>query len=244
MNRLCKLMLTATLAAAAAGAQGRDPLLDMLRIQADIERRLITADFATLDRVGEQLRGASDRLLRLTDDLLRAHKEGEEVGTFNARSADLRRAEAEVTDLVAAAQQLRATIAARRGYLEQVEAQLRQLEETSPASKDELSGRWNVVVEPGGQKGVFDLRLEGTLVSGVYQLAGGWKGSLRGTLIGGAVRLERIDAQLGFAAVYMGRLLTRGNERRLEGAWEATNLAAGMPSAGTWVGRRETKATP
>jgi hypothetical protein len=96
-----------------------------------------------------------------------------------------------------------------------------------------------VAIEPGGLKGAFDIHVDGTLVSGVYQLAGGWKGSLRGTLIGGSVRLERIDAQLGFAAVYHARLVTRGGEKRLEGTWDATNLAAGMPASGSWVGRRE-----
>jgi len=94
-------------------------------------------------------------------------------------------------------------------------------------------------VEPGAMKGTFDLRLDGSLATGVYQLSGGWRGSLRGTLIDGSVRLERIDSQQGFCAVYTGRLVARGNEKRLEGTWEATNLAAGMPAAGTWMGRRE-----
>jgi hypothetical protein len=102
-----------------------------------------------------------------------------------------------------------------------------------------LSGRWSVVMEPGSLKGTFDLRLDGSVVTGVYQLSGGWRGSLRGTLIDGNVRLERIDSQQGFNAVYSGRLITRGNEKRLEGTWDATNLAVGMPVSGTWVGRRE-----
>jgi len=98
-----------------------------------------------------------------------------------------------------------------------------------------------VAVEPGALRGTFDLRLDGSVVTGVYQLSGGWRGSLRGTLIDGTVRLERIDSQQGFNAVYSGRLVTRGNEKRLEGTWDATNLAAGMPASGTWVGRRETR---
>ena len=100
---------------------------------------------------------------------------------------------------------------------------------------------WNVAIEPGGLKGNFDLRLDGTIVTGVYQLSGGWKGSLRGTFIDGSVHLERIDTQQGFVATYDGRLVVRGGEKRLEGSWQATNLAAGLPGAGTWVGRRESK---
>jgi len=75
----------------------------------------------------------------------------------------------------------------------------------------------------------------------VYQLSGGWKGSLRGTFIDGDVRLERIDSQQGFVAVYTGRLVTRDTEKRLEGTWDATNLAAGLPTSGTWVARREVR---
>jgi len=220
-------------------AQGRDPVIETLRLQVDIEKRLLAGDFVSLERTVGQLRAATDRMLRLADDLLRAEREGEDTSSLAARSTDLRRAESEICELTAAAQQLRATIAARRGLLEQVTAELKQLELAAPAGRDELSGRWTVAIEPGGLRGSFDLLLDGTLVSGVYQLSGGWKGSLRGTFIGGTVRLERIDAQLGFAAVYSARLVQRGAEKRLEGTWDATNLAAGMPVSGTWVGRRD-----
>jgi hypothetical protein len=220
-------------------AQGRDPVIEVLRLQVDIEKRLLAADYATMERGVGQLRAASDRMVRLAEDLLRAEKEGEATESLTARSTDLRRSEAEVAELMSASQQIRATILARRGLLQQIEAELKQLEESAPAGRDELSGKWSVVIEPGGLKGTFDLLLDGTLVSGVYQLSGGWKGSLRGTLVGGTVRLERIDAQLGFAAVYNARLVTRGGEKRLEGTWDATNLTAGMPVSGTWVGRRD-----
>ena len=139
---------------------------------------------------------------------------------------------------MAAAQQVRATLAARRGTLEQLQAELARLEAGSKGS-DELSGRWYVAIEPGGLKGTFDLELSGTIVTGVYSLAGGWRGSLRGTLIGQNIRLERIDAQLGFVAVYTGRLVTRGEEKRLEGRWDSTNLVAGGAVSGSWTARRE-----
>jgi len=239
MKRASLLAIVALVLPGWANAQGRDPVLEVFRTQAEVERRLLAADLATLATVQDQLRGASDRLLRLGDDLLRAQKDGEDVGSFVARSTDLRHAEVEMESLMANARQLRSTIGARRAYLEQVQAEIKRMEEASQAVPDELSGRWLVAIEPGGLTGSFDLRLDGTLVTGVYQLSGGWRGSLRGTLIGGDLHLERIDSQQGFVAVYNGRLVTRGNERRLEGTWDATNLAVGMPGAGTWVGRRE-----
>jgi hypothetical protein len=239
MKQRSMLTVVALLLAGLGYAQGRDTVLDVFKAQAEVEKRLLTADLATLDKVQEQLRGASDRLLRLGDDLLRAQKEGEDLGSFNARSADLRRAESEVESLVGSAQQLRSTIGARRAYLEQVQAEIRRMDEVNQASPDEVSGRWIVSIEPGTMRGTFDLRLDGSIVTGVYQLAGGWRGSLRGTFIDSNLRLERIDTQQGFNAVYNARLMTRGNEKRFEGTWDATNLTEGMPAAGTWVGRRE-----
>lgn len=228
----------AVLLAGWAQGQARDPVLQVFKAQVEVEKKLVLANLAELERVQEQLRVASDRLLRLGDDLLRAEREGEDAASFASRVADLRRAEAEVTQAMATAQQVRATLAARRGTVEQLQAEIARLE-AGTKSSDELSGRWHVVIEPGGLKGTFDLELSGTIVTGVYALAGGWKGSLRGTFIGQNVRLERIDAQLGFVAVYSGRLVTRGEEKRLEGRWDATNLVAGGAVSGSWTARRE-----
>jgi len=240
MRRSAIVAAVCVLAAVSAAGQGRDPVLDTLRTQLEIEKRTVALELTKLERVQELLRDASDRLLRLSSDLLRAQREGEEAGKLAERSIDIGRAEAEVNELIALGQQLRQGVTSRRTHIEQIEIEVRRLEESSQVQADELTGRWNVNVEPGGLRGTFDLKLEGTLVNGTYQLSGGWKGSLRGTFIGGSVRLERIDAQLGFVATYSGRIAWREGERRLEGTWEATNLAAGMPVSGTWVGRRET----
>jgi hypothetical protein len=239
MRRTTTLAIVALVLTGWSFGQGPDPVMEVFKTQAEVEKRLLAADLTALERVQEQLRAASDRLLRLGDDLLRAQKDGEDLGSFTARSADLRHAESEVAALVGSAQQLRSTIGARRAYLEQVQSEIRRMDEANQANPDELSGRWSVAVEPGAMKGTFDIRLDGSIVTGVYQLSGGWRGSLRGTFIDGNVRLERIDSQLGFAAVYSGRLVLRGSEKRLEGTWDATNLAVGMPASGTWVGRRE-----
>ncbi len=240
MKRLASL-LCVWLATPLWAQSGDTVLLDVFRTQLELEKRLISAELSQLEKGQEDLRLACDRMLRLADDLLRAQRDGEDSATLTSRSGDLRRAEAEVAALIAGSQQLRATIVARRAVIEQLTAEVKRLEETLQATGDDLSGRWQVAIEPGGLKGTFDLRLFGTLVSGVYELAGGWKGSLRGTLVGNTVRLERIDSQLGFVAVYTGRLEVRGGERRIEGTWQATNLAAGLPSAGTWLAQREAK---
>lgn len=240
MRRSAIVASMCLLIAVVATGQGRDPVLESLRSQLEIEKRTIGLELGKLERVQELLRDATERLLRLSNDLLRAQREGEDSGKLAERSIDLGRAEAEVNELIALGQQLRQGIASRRTHVEQVDLEVRRLEGSAQVQADELSGKWNVIIEPGGLRGPFELRLDGTLVNGTYQLSGGWKGSLRGTFIGGNLRLERIDTQLGFAATYLGRLAGPEGDRRLEGSWEATNLAAGMPASGTWVGRRDT----
>jgi hypothetical protein len=225
----------------ASVAQGRDPVLDVFRAQLEVDKRLLAQDLGALERLQTLLRGAADRLVRLGDDLLRAERDGEDYGSYSARTADLLRAEYEVAELVAAAQHLRTTLGGRRAVIDQMQAEIRRLEESVQPGSDEISGRWAIAIEPGGTKGTIDLRLDGSIVSGVYQLSGDWKGSLRGTWVGNLLRLERIDTQLGFIAVYNGRLVLHGNDRRLEGSWESTNLAAGMPESGTWLARRESR---
>jgi hypothetical protein len=82
------------------------------------------------------------------------------------------------------------------------------------------------------------LQQQGTLVTGTYSLSGGFSGSFRGTFVAGKVRLERIDSQYGFAAIFYGRPVGRGRNARLQGNWEATQLASGLPSLGTWSATR------
>jgi hypothetical protein len=101
-----------------------------------------------------------------------------------------------------------------------------------------LTGRWDLVVQPG-LKGTMYLVQQGTLVSGTYELSGGWNGSFRGTLVGDKIRLERIDSQLGFAAIFYGEVNLIVDPDAIQGRWEATLLATGLPSAGGWSAIRQ-----
>jgi hypothetical protein len=101
-----------------------------------------------------------------------------------------------------------------------------------------LNGDWELTVQPG-LTGRMYLVQQGTLVNGTYELSGGWTGSLRGTLVANKVRLERIDSQLGFAAIFYGELNVAAEPNVIQGRWEATQLATGMPSAGGWRAERE-----
>jgi hypothetical protein len=94
-----------------------------------------------------------------------------------------------------------------------------------------------VTLDPGAQRGVFRMTLEGTIVAGEYTLDGGYTGSLRGTLVNDRLRLERVDSRLGFSAIFYGRVARDASS--IAGTWEATTFGEGSPGAGVWKAVRE-----
>jgi hypothetical protein len=72
----------------------------------------------------------------------------------------------------------------------------------------------------------------GTLVSGTYELDGGWSGSLQGTLVDRKVFLVRIDSKLGRMMELEGFLAAEGD--RVRGTWLNYELAGGEGSTGHW----------
>ena len=136
----------------------------------------------------------------------------------------------------AAEQEVHSTLDRRRLLADRVIERRRTIAaletDASKKSADALTGRWNVILSPGEQKGSFRLSLDGTIVSGDYTLEGGYSGSLRGTLVSDRLRLERVDSELGFSAVYYGRL--DRDWTSIAGTWESTELAGGAPGSGSW----------
>jgi hypothetical protein len=95
-----------------------------------------------------------------------------------------------------------------------------------------LAGRWEVVLLPSGEHGTFALTQSGTLVTGTYQLDGGWSGSLQGTLVNRKVYLERIDSKLGRSAEFEGYLSV--DDARIRGTWRSYELSSQEPPSGQW----------
>jgi len=221
-----------------AAAMAAGPLTLGLRQQLRIQERLLADSFSELQRHESRIESAWVRVQRESSDLLRAQEQGEDLDSLQLREADLRQAESELMMHIGEAQRLRRALMTTRMTIEETLEQIRQLEGGADIGEDPLSGTWRMIVEPGGQDGYLSLELEGTLVQGTYQLSGGWSGSVRGTLVARKVRLERIDSQIGFAAIFYANLVTAGTEPRLEGSWEATQLASGLPSSGTWVAEK------
>jgi hypothetical protein len=214
------------------------PLTDGLREQLKIQQALLERDLQQYEDHKAQLQEAWVRVERGSADLLQAQQQGESEESLRLRDEDLRQAESELLMLLFSAQRVRRSLLANRALTAEIEEEIRRLDGQVGAGDDPITGTWRLAMEPGGQEGLMQLRLEGTLVQGTYQLEGDWSGSLRGTLVSRKLRLERIDSQIGFAAILHGRLQLRGRSPRIQGSWEATQLASGMPSAGTWIAEK------
>jgi hypothetical protein len=210
---------------------------ESLREQARVRESLLVKQLQDLGEMREELREIWTRLEQQTGGMLRAQQQGESVESLRLRDTDLRKAETELLATLLETQQKRSSMLENRTMIASIELEVQRLSAEIGGPDAPLSGAWRIAVEPD-QEGVAYLQQQGTLVSGTYSLSGGFTGSFRGTFVAGKVRLERIDSQFGFAAIYYGRLVGRGRNARLQGNWEATQLASGLPSRGTWTARR------
>ncbi len=214
------------------------PVGRVLRHDLEIQRGLQDEELAQLQRVQGDVGDLLSRISQATADFLHAQVGSEPVENLRRRDEDIRALEGRLMMVLLEMQQLRQSTIVREHLMARTRSELEKLRSGTESERDLISGSWDLVLEPGGQKGRMVLELEGTLIQGTYELDGGWTGSMRGTLVGGRIRLERIDSQMGFVAIFYGALRVHGDEVRLEGKWEATQLATGLPSAGGWVARR------
>jgi len=197
-----------------------------------VERKLLGRDVAAHSeaRVRErrerarldEAAGQLDRLLAGQELTIAGF---ERLQTELTAASDAARAAADQVDL------LRERIAERLRRIGAIQEDLLGPRRGAP---DPLSGRWRIRLE--NRLGSMVLRLDGTLVSGEYQIEGGAAGSLRGTLVDNILRLERIDARTGADMNLLGRLDPATS--RLSGTWHGAQLAAGGPASGEWDATR------
>lgn len=233
-----RLALTLACVAILAPAVEAQSSSRTLRQQVRIQEELLRSDLQELEDERARMQEAWVRVGRGIADMVAALEQGESLESLKLRDEDLRLAESELTMEIHTVQRLRRKILEVETLIAVTEDEIRRLERVAGPESDPLSGTWKLVFEPGGQEGLMFLRLDGTLVQGTYRLSGDWNGSLRGSLVSGKVRLERVDSQMGFVATLYGKLIGEGDAARLEGSWEATQLAVGMASGGSWLAER------
>ena len=230
---LAALLLAAP--ARPAGPPRADSVVEVLTISLDIERKGGLEDLEEFER-------ATARLTRAEGDLTAAVQR---LGRLAREMTADRQAAANAEDAVAeAATRVRIEEERRREISGRLSERIRRIaairgeilkrRETSRSPEDPLSGRWDVLINPGPTRAVFQLVLDGTLVWGDYGMDGGFRGSFRGTLVGDRLSLERIDSERGFDARFWGRLSP--GQKKITGTWEATAIAPVVgPVAGSWT---------
>ena len=221
------------MAAMLAPPAGAADVADAARAELSRERRRLAADTIRLSETSRRLEVALSTLASAS----RAFAEGAAradsgVDELSRREEAVAAAEQDVRSLLEKRRLLADRLLDRRRLIGMLEAELAA---RKPA--DTISGRWAVMVEPGEQRGVFRMTLDGTLISGEYTLEGGYSGSLRGTMINDRLRIERVDSKLGFTAVDLGRLARDG--ATIGGTWESTTFGTGGPGSGRWQAVRE-----
>jgi hypothetical protein len=228
---LVLLLLPATAAAQDPRTLAEGSTQTALQTELRLEQRLLALDLVSYREARERdqrARQAVDEVLARVDKALA----GDAV-TLGALE-DLR------NDLDAARAVARITEQRLGDVLEKIQERLRRIGllegETGASTRtDAISGRWRVTVLPQNATATFDLRLNGTVVTGSYQVAGGSPGSFRGTYTNGRLRLERIDERGGFDSVWEGT--AAGG--RIAGTWMSNELVTGQPTRGEWTAVRE-----
>ena len=219
--------------AASLSPLAADALSDGIRADLARERRRLAADARNLVETTRRLESAlaqvSSGARSVADGSSRSDIGADEV----ARREDaLTVSEQEARMLLERRRILADRVVERRRSIALLEAEL-----ATKKAPDALSGHWTILLDPGEQKGVFRMTLDGTIVAGEYSLEGGYSGSLRGTLVNDRLKIERVDSKLGFSAVYYGRLARDG--RSIAGTWQATSFGTGEPGSGRWSAVRE-----
>jgi hypothetical protein len=228
-----RITLMALFLFTAAVALRGDVVSDGIRADLSRERRRLTTDSRALADTTRRLESAASELASAARAVSEAASRNDVGVEEVARREDLLSAsEQEVRSLLDRRRILAERVIERRRSIALLEADL--LTKKAP---DGLTGKWSVLLEPGEQKGVFRIRLDGTIVAGEYMLEGGDTGSLRGTLVNGRLRVERVDSKKGFSTVYFGSLARDGQS--IAGTWESTTFGTGGPGSGRWRAVRD-----
>jgi hypothetical protein len=203
-----------------------------LQTELRLERRLLSLDLLGYNETREQERRAREQVTNVLNRLDQAlASDAMSLGALES-----------LRDQLSAAREASHTAELRlSSQIEKIEERLRRIAlldgdvgAAAPRS-DALTGRWRVTILPQNYTATFDLRLNGTVVSGTYQVDGGTSGSFRGSLANGQLRMERIDAQGGFDSAWQGSV----DSNRIDGTWSSEELVTGQPTQGNWTAVRE-----
>ena len=197
----------------------------------DVERTLLDEDMLRHQRLAQQRALTFNRLQELYV-ALDAAIQRKDSATMETLVFQVEATERERAEQIGFERLVAERIRDRLRRIVVLEERLEGLDVTVETTVGPLHGRWDVSMLPVSQKGVFDLKQEGTIVSGTYRLEGGWTGSLTGTLVERKVHLVRIDSKLGRSMEFEGFLASDGDTIR--GTWQSYDLSTDSQPSGQW----------
>jgi hypothetical protein len=222
-------LATAPCPAAAQSAAGRDAFT----AEAEVQRALLeqdVADYRAARRAEVRAREALEEALAGYDQAIRPRRLA--LADVEAAGDAVAAARARLGVAAADSARLSAAIHDRLRALAVLDGRTPAEAATVPPGGIDLTGRWRVAVAPQGLLGTFHLDQDGAVVTGTYTLTDGSGGSLRGSISGRMLQLERIDRSSGFDSVYHATVDPTGP--RIDGTWTPTILSSGGPGGGTW----------
>ncbi len=203
-----------------------------------VERNLLVEDRQQFDAVSRRRNAALARLgeLHTRLDAAVAREDREARNVLRRVLGELGQARAELAGMQEQERSLAERIRERLHRTVLLEEQLAALRGRHPAQAGALSGSWEIVLLPNEQRGTLHLDQSGAIVTGTYTLAGGFTGSLHGTLVQNKLYLQRIDSRLGRSMELEGRLSS--DRQQLRGTWHNLELADGEGASGHWSAKR------
>lgn len=213
-----------------------------LEVTLEVERTALASDIERLAaerRRREELHRQSTRVLEEVRVLVEAAA-GSGGPALDQKEAEMRALQMEAASSSERIRTLRDALRAREDRLRAGEDRLAALRAQLPPPAESLTGLWDYLMTPGGERGVLALRHSGTLVGGEYLGDGAHHGSLQGTLIDGKVLLSRIDARLGRSMELEGKVSTDG--RWIRGSWLSLDVSGGKAAHGVWQAQRRVEA--
>lgn len=228
---LCLAVLALVAGVPAAEAQGGGR--DAFTAKAEVQRALLEQDrteYRAARRAEERATEALNEALAGYDQALRPRQPA--LADVAAAADAVAAARSRVEAAAARSARLREAIQERLRVLAVLDGRSPTEAATVPPGSIDLTGSWRVAVAPQNLLGTFHLDQDGAVVSGTYTLTDGSGGSLRGSVSGERLRLERIDRASGFDSIWEGTIDPAAP--RVDGVWTPTILSSGGPGGGTW----------
>ncbi len=214
-----------------AGATALQTIVDVERAMLERARERYVAVARQQIDLAAEIAGVRESLDAMVDE-----REDPDHQRVRELAAMLERVEAQRLAVREAERLLVDRIVQHLQRIESFEARALELGSGRDRAEGRLTGTWELVLMPAGQRGTASLQQTGALVTGTYELAGGWTGSLQGTLVNRKVFLVRIDSKRGKSMELEGYLSSDG--QRIRGSWLDYELAGGDGATGQWTAER------